>query len=313
MRANPRLRTLLAVAVLAPSLGCRDRPPPHLRRPNHIVFDGQGRLLVADPLAGRVVRFHRDGRFDRVVGRHGLGREEFWGVQGLARLPGGGFAALDYRLRSLEDQTDYFAELKVFGPDDRVRRTFEVPRPDLQGEGYHEGIAALPDGFAVPDSAGNALIVVDTQGRHVRTLTEIAGGPPLSAPMRPRFVDGQIWLVEYRAHRVRRITPDGRETFRLERRGDGPDEVRFPWAVDVSPEGWFVVADLGNYRLQRFDAEGRHLATLTPEPSAPGVPLQLTDVRIGPDGLLYAVDSKGGRIVVLTADGRPVRTLSFWG
>jgi len=298
--------------LVATQIGCSGGQPDDMRRPNHLAFDVDGHLLVADPLRGRVIRLSTAGRLDRIVGRMGLGEDEFWGVQGLAGLPDGGFVVLDYRLRSLADQTDLFAELKLHDRRGRVRKRFELVRRGLTGEGYHEGIAVLPDGFAVADSARDALILVSRDGAPIRTIQEVRGGPPLSAPMRPRYRLGQLWVAEYRAHRVRRLTLEGEETLRVDATGEGPGQLRFPWAVDPSPEGWFVVADLGNYRLQRFDADGRFASEIRPEPAGPTQPVQLVDVRLGPDGLIYAADSKGNRILVLQADGTLVRAIHRW-
>ena len=106
---------------------------------------------------------------------------------------------------------------------------------------------------------------------------------------------------------------DGRELLRFGREGEAPGELLFPYAVAVSKDGWVAVADLGNYRVQRFDREGRYLDGFTPKPAREGTLVQIMDLTVAPAGLLYVVDSKGGRVLACRPEsGEVVRTLSAW-
>lgn len=96
-----------------------------------------------------------------------------------------------------------------------------------------------------------------------------AGGPtPETAGTMAMDVDpltGDIWVAVAHDDRFWIISPDGEYKETWGETGSGPGQFRFddpsqsdPWAsgaIAFAPDGSFYVGDLGNYRVQQFDAD----------------------------------------------------------
>jgi tripartite motif-containing protein 71 len=89
--------------------------------------------------------------------------------------------------------------------------------------------------------------------------------------------------------------------------GAGRGQLNFAFAIAVDPEGEVYVSDYGNYRVQRFDAQGRwlgDLANLEEGPSQLNTPHQ---VAFDAQGWAYVTDHALGRVLVFDQDGAFVR------
>ncbi|AKV03628.1 hypothetical protein AKJ09_10291 [Labilithrix luteola] len=84
--------------------------------------------------------------------------------------------------------------------------------------------------------------------------------------------------------------------------GDLNGPVAAIWTDDTR----LLVLELGNERLQAFDATGRSLGTLAS--TERGV-----DLALGGDGAIYVAESNAHRISVLSKDGRAQRTIGSFG
>ncbi len=67
---------------------------------------------------------------------------------------------------------------------------------------------------------------------------------------------GNIYVLDYDAHRVVKFTPDGEFEAAMGGEGGGPSEFRNPAALWVTPDGIVSVYDFGKGAVVRFDAEG---------------------------------------------------------
>jgi sugar lactone lactonase YvrE len=111
--------------------------------------------------------------------------------------------------------------------------------------------------------------------------------------------DGVIYVADGGAHRIRRLTPDGRiETVAGGTRGfaDGQSKAaRFdtPSGLALDPTGVLYVADTGNHAIRRITPDG-FVSTLAGD-GAPGATGSGTPRFNGPIGV--AVDA-GGRVIV---------------
>jgi len=287
-----------------------DRGEDALRRPNNVEVAADGTLLVADFLHSRIVRFDDQGRCLATYARQGFGRGEVYRVWGLSATPDGGFAVLDHGLEEEGSEVAATHQVKVFDRSGHQTDAFSVTPPDGEGAGWPEGLAQVPEGWVVTDQERDAMLFFAPDGTFLRSVVEVVGGPPLSSPGNVGWAGGSLWLTEYEDHRVRRLGPTGQQELMVGVEGTGPGEFLFPEAIAASDEGWFVVGDMGNFRVQRFDLQGRHLGTIVPEPARSGVQVQVYDVAVGADGTIYVADSTGNRILAYRPDGTLVRTLA---
>ncbi len=150
------------------------------------------------------------------------------------------------------------------------------------GQGGGPGQFQYPQGIAV--NRRGEVIVADSGNHRI----QITGGPPDrldELPGEPRLVFGS--------------------------RGSGPGELVEPAGVAVDADGNIYVADAGNHRIQKFDAQGRFLAAW----GGPGRDPGLFDRPMGlaidhARGWLYVTDTDNGRIQKLDLNGR---FLLAWG
>ena len=118
--------------------------------------------------------------------------------------------------------------------------------------------------------------------------------------------DGTIFVADgVGAHRIRRITPDGRVSTlagSVDGFADGAAAAaRFssPSGVAVGPDGAVYVADTGNNAIRRIAPDGT-VSTV----SAPGAGLNgPLGVAVNPQGGVVVADSYNDRVVALTPDG----------
>ncbi len=299
---------LVAVTALVTASSCTREPGAALSRPCNIDVRPDGQVFVSDFHNVRVVVFDPQGHLVDAVGSRGFGESELWGVGDVAALPDGGFAVINQARASLDDLKTPRPEIKIFDAMGREARAFST-LVGVDKTSLPTAVAVIPDGLAVADIGHHRISLFSSDGIPERVIDRVKGGPPISAPTGLRYRADRLWIAEGRQHRVRALSLDGAQVLSVGTEGSADGQLLFPHAVDASDEGWFVVADLGNYRLQRFSAEGEHLLTIVPSPARPDLRVQLNDVAVGPAGLIYAVDAKGDRVLVYSPDGALVRVL----
>ncbi|NOZ94672.1 MAG: hypothetical protein GXP47_08045, partial [Acidobacteria bacterium] len=86
-------------------------------------------------------------------------------------------------------------------------------------------------------------------------------------------------------------------------RGARRGRLAEPRGVAVSPEGWFVVADTQNHRLQYFTLSGQCLDARGAQGAAPGQFREPSGLALAPDGTLAVADTWNGRIQLLEPGG----------
>lgn len=83
----------------------------------------------------------------------------------------------------------------------------------------------------------------------------------------------------------------------------------YPSDVAVDKAGNIHVLDTGNARIQKFGPDGAYLATIGRKGQGPGEFIMPDGLDIDRDGNLVAADPEQGRIQIIVAGGRDVRTV----
>jgi len=81
--------------------------------------------------------------------------------------------------------------------------------------------------------------------------------------------------------------------------------------VTVDSGGNIYVIDSGNYRIQKYDSNGKYLATFGREGQGPGEFLSPQSIGIDSNRNIYVYDQGNNRISVLSKEGRALRTFKF--
>lgn len=162
------------------------------------------------------------------------------------------------------------AALRTFGAAGQGDGQFTVPH----------GIDIAPDGsIYVADSNNHRIVKLDRSGEFLLAFGTWSGEPP----------NGDFLNPSWRP-------PDG--TF-IE-----------PWDVAAGPDGSVYVADTWNSRVQKFDANGKHLKTWGyfndtggDASGAEGLFWGPRGIDVGDDGRVYVADTGNKRVQVFDADG----------
>jgi DNA-binding beta-propeller fold protein YncE len=93
--------------------------------------------------------------------------------------------------------------------------------------------------------------------------------------------------------------------------GTGPGQLGYVSDVVQDADGYFYVGEFGeNQRISKFDVDGHFIKCWGQAGAGDGEFARIRALAIGPDGLLYVVDSCNHRIQVFDRDGQFVRK---WG
>ncbi|HHN73238.1 MAG TPA: hypothetical protein ENK13_04025, partial [Thermopetrobacter sp.] len=279
-KGNGRIRRVGPDGVIRTFAGCGDKywggcgregDPIYQAEfglPRGMTEDAAGNLYVADEANHRVWKIGPDGRVTAVAGN---GESSFSGDGGPAteaRLSFPADVAID-RAGNLyiADQKNH--RIRRVLPDGTIETVAGNGTVGSGGDGGPAAEAQLtnPEGVAV-DAAGNVYIA-DTVNHKIRKvtpdgiITTIAGtgevgwagdgGPATEAQLAvPKGIvvtdDGTVYVADFTAHRVRKITPDGQiETVSL---------GRAPTGVTLDAAGNLYISYKVGHEIRVISAEG---------------------------------------------------------
>jgi sugar lactone lactonase YvrE len=293
------------------ALACQPQPDG-LARPNRLALQPDGTVYVSDFHNDRIVVFDAGGQFVRTFGEGGLEHGELWRVTAMTVASDGALVVANRRPETDEESSDNRFELKRF-VDGEEESSIQLDGRTLQPDGWVDAVVQRGEHYVIADSTHGELVEIDADGRRVGRF----GGVP-RPDAAPSFLlaDGEtLWVVEQHRHRISQVGPGGDERALLAaKEGEEASAPRFPSALGLCRAGgWLAVADFGQHRIQRYSLQGELLAEWAPTPAGPDRPVQLMDLAVSPDcSLIWAVDSKGDRILATTPDGRLVYELSQW-
>lgn len=279
--------------------------PGQFRRPQGIAVDSQGRIYVAD------TENHRIQVFDPSTFKLTQKKPSFvWGGRCLLRTgegcrdPDGG-GPLAPGDGQFDGPTDIVVDAagNVYVVDSGNHR---IQKFDATGKflgkwgtrGSGDGQFETPIGIAL-DSSGKIAYVAD-KGNHRIQRFDISG-PTV------RFLSkwGSECNLTVTPPTGRCVDPDGGGPLQT---GDG--QFFEPQAIAIDSAGNVYVADTGNHRIQKFDANGRFLLKWGRNGFAPGqfdVPRGLAFTK---QGVLLIIDQNNNRVQEFDLDGKSVRQ---WG
>lgn len=283
---EPPLLTENGVFAVVGELGVRDGSFLH---PRAVAIAADGAFFVADK-SGRIQRFAADGDF-----------EASWDMPEFASGKPVGISI--------------HPDGRVFVADTHYHRVCVMDRDgrvlDMFGrEGTGDGEFLLPTDVAF-DTHGN-IYVAEYQGNDRISkwspefeFIEILGAEPIKEkPLRrPAGIvidaDQTLWIADSCNHRIVRMSLSGLVVDTFGEFGDGPGQLRYPYDIDLAPDGGVVVCEYEGNRLQWFNKQGQSTRIWGRAGRAPGELFAPFGAAYGPNGRIYVVDYLNHRVQIV--------------
>lgn len=123
--------------------------------------------------------------------------------------------------------------------------------------------------------------------------------------------NGEIYVADSHNHRIQHFSAEGEFINTWGAYGSvdaGNAEPGFfnePWGIAVGPDGSVYVADTWNYRIQKFDSQGKFIAMwgTSGASDAPTTFWGPRGVVVGEDGKVFITDTGNNRVVIFDEDG----------
>jgi DNA-binding beta-propeller fold protein YncE len=312
-----RASTGLVLFALLFLAACASRPTG-LARPNGVAVAPDGSLYVMDRGNYRVVHLSATGRFLGSFGHLGSNSDDIYFGWNLA-LDSVGNIYICNLVANPDGVGTAHDGIKVFSPNGRFVH-------ELGGQDYAYGDQSIPRNAPygldidsqgrvyVADFGANTVRVFDTQGKQVTQFFGNKGSEDgqLNGPNDVAVDDerGLMYVTDSFNSRIQQfsltLTTSGEltVTHRLSfgSYGRAAGQLAYPqYMVADDASGKVYVGDMGNRRIQVFDAQGKAVAEFSP----PGVSTwQVMGLALGNDGAVYAADAFNNAIWVFEPDGR---------
>jgi sugar lactone lactonase YvrE len=208
-------------------------------KPEGIVVLRDGRIVVCDTHYHRLVWFDPDGRVLKTVGAKGEGPGEFIYPVGITKDAAENLYVCEYgghdRVQKFTREGAWMLEFGSFGTKDG-----QFQRPS--GLTWHAGK------IYVTDAVNNRVLVFSDAGK----FESLLGQPPLAFDLPYDIAvggDDCLYIIEYGAGRLSRVSLDGRLLGRFGHTGAGEGEFATPWGIAIDPQRRARIADTKNRRI----------------------------------------------------------------
>ena len=140
---------------------------------------------------------------------------------------------------------------------------------------------------------------VEKLGTPILTIDDVGG--PWGVAVNQR--SGEVVVTEWESDCVSVFSPSGYKLRSFGTRGSGQGQFEGPRGVAVDGEGNILIADHGNYRIQKFTAEGQFLTAVGTEGSELLQFSNVVDITINAiNNKVYVVDKENNCVQVLNSD-----------
>ncbi|MBR1368723.1 hypothetical protein RJ53_04045 [Methanocalculus chunghsingensis] len=277
--------------------------------PVGISIDDDGAMYITDILNNRVQKFDQNGAFLAQWGSHGSDDGQFRSPSGILVDGAGGVYVVDSWNNRIQKFTNDGAFIRSWGKRGDGDAEFEVP---------HDIAIDSSGSIYVTDYYNNRIQKFDSNATFITTWGAESPGDGAFYHPEGMTVDnaGNIYVVDTWNSRIQVFDKTG--TFI---RGFGEEgsptlpgaefvdeaEGKFKWpkGVAVDSDGFIYVADTGNSRIQKFDANGTYITKWGGWPigSGDGQFDHPQDIAVDADGFVYVADTNNNRIQKFDANG----------
>ncbi len=150
------------------------------------------------------------------------------------------------------------------------------------------GIFVTDDGFKyVADAGRGQVLEFNAENQFVRALGSLEQFRPLDVVV----WEDRIYVCDVRDEEIEILDRKSGEVIgRIGHQGSGPGAFRYPTHLALGSEGDLYVTDMMNFRVQRFDANGKHLNDIGEWGDFPGAMPRPKGMAVDREGHLYQTD-----------------------
>ena len=213
--------------------------------PTGVTVDDDDNIYVVDTNNHRIQKFSSDGRFVASVGTRGSNPLEFIFPFGIGfNKKNGKLYVCDndnHRIQVLETDLTHHCS---FGSRGSGNKQFNCP--------YN--IALDRDGNVyLADEHDHHIQVFTPEGQYLRMFGSLGTGPGELCEPAGVAIDGdQVYVTEYSNDRVSVFNTEGKFLKSFGCKGEAKAQFKFPRSVHVNKDGFILIADYGNNRIQVF-------------------------------------------------------------
>ncbi len=174
------------------------------------------------------------------------------------------------------------------------------------------GLAVDRQGFVyVTDSGNHRIQKFDLEGNYLLSWGGQGNAPGQFQEPWGLAVDeeGRVYVADLWNHRIQVFDGEGNSINQwgthAQVQGLEPDTAGLFWGprdVAIGDEGWVLITDTGNKRVQVFDPDGEFLTMFGGFGLEPGQMNEPVGVAVGPDGRIYVADTWNRRVQVFDTD-----------
>ena len=161
-----------------------------------------------------------------------------------------------------------------------------------------------PDRIYVLHRGEPPLLVLDGQHK----LISGRGKGEFKTPHGLRVdAQGNVWVTDNARHVVYRMSREGQVTLTLgtlDKGGAGPTNLRSPDDLVFDSKGLIYVADAGNKRIAKFDADGKYVSAWGKGGKEPGQFATAHGLAIDSKDRIYVADRGNNRVQVFNTEGQ---------
>ena len=211
-------------------------------KPEGIVVLKDGRVVVCDTHYHRVVWFDAQGQWLKNIGQNGTRDGKFIYPVGICKDAEENLYICEYggndRVQKFTREGEWLASFGSFGTEPG-----QFQRPS--GLAWHAGR------IYVTDAVNNRVLIFTDRGKYLGLLGA-PGQPPLAFNLPYDIAvggDGALYIIEYGAGRLSRVSLDGRLLGRFGHTGSGEGEFATPWGLTIDSQMRLRIADTKNRRI----------------------------------------------------------------
>jgi len=158
----------------------------------------------------------------------------------------------------------------------------------------------------VTDTGRDQVLVYDRDDKFV---TAFGSGDEFK-PVDAAIVGERLYVVDIKHHEVHVLDKrTGKPQFKFGKAGSAPGELFHPTNLAIGPDGDVYVVETGNFRVQRFTAQGQPVRTYGSVGTGPGKFARPKGIAFDRAGRMYIGDAAFQNVQIFDREGRML--LSF--